>query len=48
MIDARNMAAHPLASLAVDGIDVRAVGDCADPWNIANAIGTANLAARTI
>lgn len=48
VIDARNMAAHPLASLAVDGIDVRAVGDCADPWNIANAIGTANLAARTI
>lgn len=48
VIDARDMEPNPLAALSVDGAEVVAVGDCADPWNIANAIGTANIAARAL
>ncbi len=32
----------------LDGIECVAVGDCAEPWNIAEAISSANLAARKI
>lgn len=35
-------------ALTAAGYDVRAVGDCADPWNIQGAIYTANLAARAL
>lgn len=35
-------------ALTAAGYDVRAVGDCADPWNIQGAIYSANLAARAI
>lgn len=30
------------------GFEVHAVGDCAEPWNIGKAIGSANLLARSI
>ena len=33
---------------ALKGREVYAVGDCADPFNIANAIFTGNKAARTV
>lgn len=35
-------------AITAAGIDCVAVGDCAEPWNIAEAISTANLAARAI
>ena len=35
-------------ALAGTGVKAVAVGDCADPWNIAEAILSANLAARAI
>ena len=32
----------------LDGIEVYAVGDCAKPFNIAEAIGAGNMTARKI
>ena len=48
VIDATDMLPNTGLAEGLDGIDVYCVGDCAKPWNIAEAIASGNLTARKI
>ncbi len=48
VIDARDMLTNTEMLDELDGMDVRAVGDCNDPWNIQYAVRSGNWAAREI
>ena len=48
VIDARDMLPNTALAEGLDGIEVYCVGDCAKPWNIAEAIAAGNLTARKI
>lgn len=48
VIDASDMIANNEIPTDIAGCEVYAVGDCDDPFNIAHAISSANLVARTI
>ena len=49
VVESRSVPNMALAdALTAAGYEVHAVGDCAKPWNIQQAVWTANLAARSI
>ena len=48
VVDMRDMLPNTALIDGLSGIQAVAVGDCADPYNIAEAISSANLAARGI
>jgi hypothetical protein len=48
VIDAVDMLPDNSLKDQLSGMDVYTVGDCADPWNFANAIATGNMTARKI
>lgn len=48
VIEAMDMLPNTSLAEGLDGIDVYCVGDCARPWNIAEAIASGNLTARKI
>ena len=48
VIEAMDMLPNTSLAEGLDGIEVYCVGDCAKPWNIAEAIASGNLTARKI
>ena len=48
VIDARDMLPNTGLAEGLEGVEVYCVGDCAKPWNIAEAIASGNLTARKI
>lgn len=48
VVDMRDMQPNTALIDGLSGIEAIAVGDCADPYNIAEAISSANLAARSL
>ena len=48
VIEAMDMLPNTSLAEGLDGIEVHCVGDCAKPWNIAEAIASGNLTARKI
>lgn len=48
LVDMRDMLPDTALADALAGVETVAVGDCADPYNIAEAIAAGNLAARAL
>lgn len=48
LVDMRDMLPDTALADALTGVETVAVGDCADPYNIAEAIAAGNLAARAL